>query len=137
MSRKVVGVAKRCRIEKNLELQARVADTIDSWARRHFAAKFGDRAARMAAVCRREGLRDLVVPIANVVECIPSLAGRVQGETPVVCTHGLVRSGMPLTSYKATRCGEAACCAVITDSGHVSFYCEAHAEQAVVRMPGR
>jgi len=134
IERKVVGVAKRCRIERNVEIQARAVDSAESWGRRHFA-KFGDRAARMAAVCRREGLRDLVVSIEKVAECLPTLAGQVEGPGPVYCTHGMVRSGMPLTTFRAKRCGSEACCAVITDSGHVSFYCREHAETAVVRMP--
>jgi hypothetical protein len=135
VKRKVVGVAKRCRIERNVEIQARAVDSSESWGLRHFA-KFGDRAARMAAVCRREGFRDLVVPIEKVAEILPTLAGQVEGVGTVYCTHGMVRrSGTPLTTFRAKRCGSEACCAVITDSGHVSFYCLEHAETAVVRMP--
>lgn len=134
---KVSGTAKTSRSVRNLEIKARAHDTSESWARRHFAAKFGDQAARLAAVCRREGLRDLVVPIEQVAESIPSLAGQVQGPEPVKCTHGSVRLGMPTTPYRVKRCPEVACCAVITDSGHVAFYCKLHAEIAVVKVPQR
>jgi hypothetical protein len=131
VSNSLRGIAKKSRAERVEQAQQK-GDSVDLWARRHFAPKFGDRAARMAAVCRREGLRDLVVPLEAVAECVPSLADKVPG---CLCTHGTTRVLAPRTSYKTALCRSAAVALVVTDSGLVSFYCAEHVETAVVRMP--
>ncbi len=129
---KVQGVARRSQAQRNVEVVSRATDTVELWARRHFA-KYGDGAVNAAVACRREGLRDLVVAVGLVAETIPALASRAQGGA--LCTHGQKRALAPKTSWKSAVCGAGATLLVITDSGLVSFYCAAHAESAVGRMP--
>lgn len=92
---------------------------ISDWARRHFASKYGERAAKMAEVCRREGLRDLVIPLAQLSEIIPHLKPKDH------CSGGYPR-----------RCTSNPVLVAITDSGAEGFFCELCAERRVVRMPG-
>lgn len=100
----------------------------DGWARRHFS-KYGVRAVAIAAACRMAGLRDMVVPVTDVAECIPTLAGKAHDPK---CQYG----GMyDRAGARSKLCGKDADVLVITDSGLELFFCEAHGEERVVRVP--
>ena len=105
-----------------------MADFIDHWARRRYAAKYGDRAAAIAAVCRRSGLRDLVIKVSDIPECIPKLAVRIR----MMCQGGGHYAGAGATT---PHCQEPAALCVVTDSGLELFFCESHAQERVVRLP--
>lgn len=88
-------------------------------------AKFGhlgERAVAMALVCRQNGLRDLVVPWADIPECIPSLADFAQAKRH--CCE---------SAWGRSTCHAEAVVLIITESGFKGGYCEKHAELRVVR----
>ena len=89
-------------------------------------AKFGhlgERAVAMALVCRQKGLRDLVVPWAEVAECIPSLADFAQAKR--YCCE---------SAWGRSTCREESVVLIVTESGFKGGYCEKHAELRVVRL---
>lgn len=72
--------------------------------------------------CRAQGLRDLVIPVENITECIPSLVEKMQ--RVALCQEG---GFTPKCSKKPVVC-------LITDSGFVGFFCEKHGEKRAVRL---
>lgn len=131
-SRTLRGVAKRNRQTRMTERAISAGDAVETWARRRFG-RLGEAAVQAAIECRRDGWRDLVLPVELVAKTVPTLGPRVDGGAK--CTHGTTRVVAPRTSYKTNVCGDAASVLVITDSGLVSFFCPVHAEKAIVRMP--
>jgi hypothetical protein len=103
------------------------AEQIRAWAEKSYYLRYGERAVKIAVVCRESGLRDLVIPVSAVAECIPKLAERVPGAK---CQHGGMWGGTGMRL-----CGEPAVLLTITDSGRELFFCEEHAEERVVRLP--
>ncbi len=121
---------KIARATKQPVYQPEIPNHVRAWANRSFQKKYGDRAAEMAMVCRVKGLRDLVIPVGNIAECIPNV--RRLAVVKPVCQHG----GMYDSAGSQTeRCRAPAALLSITDSGLELFFCEAHAEERVVRMP--
>lgn len=102
---------------------------VKRWAEKAFS-KYGERAVAMAIVCRQHGLRDLVCPIANIPECLPTLVEKAEREK--TCQNGgvFVRGGA-----RAPRCKRPAVMALITDSGLELFLCEACCDKRAVKMP--
>ena len=107
-----------------------VTPEIARWALRSFRKKYGYRAASMAAICRSRGLRDLVIRVENLAECIPRLAS-LAASGPL-CQHGGMYEN---AGAKTERCRARAVLLMITDSCLELFLCEEHAEERVVRMP--
>jgi len=92
------------------------------WAERTYG-KYGERAVAMAVVCREQGLRDLVVPVADIPSCIPKLAEK--SRSMAQCMEG---------GFGARRCSHPPVVCLIADSGFVGFFCEPHGEKRVVRL---
>ncbi len=130
---KGAGMSKLRNITRNLKTPAylpEVSNQIRAWARRSFEKKYGVRAAAMAALCRHQGLRDLVIPVGDVVACIPRLASMVFAGP--LCQHGGMYEN---AGARSERCRQKAVLLTITDSGLELFLCEEHVEEHVVVLP--
>ncbi len=102
---------------------------VKRWARKAFS-KYGERAVEMAIRCREQALRDLVCPVVNVPECLPTLTEKAARER--TCQNG----GMFISAgARAPRCKAEAVLVLVTDSGLELFLCEACCDQRAVRLP--
>ena len=110
---------------KNVEASAEVK----AWAARSYK-RYGERAVTIAESSRLQGLRDLIIPVGDIAECIPVISKRMPLKPK--CQHG----GMYDRAGAKTRpCGDDAVLLSITDSGLELFLCEEHADERVVRVP--
>ena len=108
----------------------RKREETQAWAARSYK-RYGERAVAIAESSRLQGLRDLVIPVGDIAECIPVISKRMPLKPK--CQHG----GMYDRAGAKTRpCGADAVLLSITDSGRELFFCEMHAEERVVRVPG-
>lgn len=113
-------------IQRKIRRQGNVAEAVvgaehRAWAERSYS-RYGERAVALAMACRAQGLRDLVIPVENIPDCIPSL--REKAQRTLHCQEGgFIR-----------RCGDLAVVCLISDSGFVGFFCEEHGEKRAVRL---